>query len=152
LAKLKQLTGAPALLHQADMPLYEHMDVQAQFLGVPAPEVTTIDRYLDDAATLEFGQGAAQISHTPGHTPGSVVLTLESRSRKRDRYGPVVLSGDTLFAGGIGRTDLWGGSFEDIMKSLRGMLLAFADDTVVIPGHGPQTTIGVERRTNPFLG
>jgi hydroxyacylglutathione hydrolase len=144
LAKLKELTGAPVLLHEADMPLYENIAVQAQWLGVPTPKTTAIDRYLTERQRLEFGAHALHVLHTPGHTPGSVSFVLEERV-------PFVLSGDTLFAGSIGRTDLWGGSFDEIMRSIRTKLLTLDDAAGVLPGHGPQTTIGAERRTNPFI-
>lgn len=144
LAALKQMTGAPILLHEADMPLYENIAVQAAWLGVPTPPVDEIDRYLTEGKPLDFGEHALHVIHTPGHSPGSVSFVLEERE-------PIILSGDTLFAGSIGRTDLWGGSFAEIMRSIRTKLLALDDKTVVIPGHGPQTTIGSERRTNPFI-
>lgn len=144
LATLKELTGAPVLLHEADIPLYENIAVQAQWLGVATPPTTAIDRYLGEGSRLEFGPHALHVLHTPGHTPGSVSFILEERV-------PLVLSGDTLFAGSIGRTDLWGGSFEELMRSIRTKLLTLDDATGVLPGHGPQTTIGQERRTNPFV-
>lgn len=144
LAKLKELTGAPVLLHEADMPLYENIAVQAQWLGVPTPQIASVDRYLTERQRLEFGPHALHVLHTPGHTPGSVSFVVEERV-------PLVLSGDTLFAGSIGRTDLWGGSFEEIMRSIRTKLLTLDDEVGVLPGHGPQTTIGAERRTNPFI-
>ncbi len=144
LATLKERTGAPVLLHEADMPLYENLDTQAHWLGAPTPAMTEIDRYLAEHQRVEFGSHALQVLHTPGHTPGSVSFVLEERV-------PFILSGDTLFAGSIGRTDLWGGSYEEIMRSIRSKLLSFSDDVGVLPGHGAETTIGVERRTNPFI-
>ena len=144
LAALKDLSGAPALLHEADLPLLEGLADQASWLGIKPPPMTTIDRFLGDGARVDFGGGYADVIHTPGHSPGSVSFVLSG-----DR--PVVCSGDTLFAGSIGRTDLWGGSFAQIMESIRAKLLAFGDEVEVIPGHGPSTTIGTERRTNPFL-
>ena len=144
LAKLKELTGAPVLLHEADMPLYEGIAAQAEWLGVPTPSTTEIDGYLTERERLEFGPHALTVLHTPGHTPGSVSFVVEERA-------PLLLSGDTLFAGSIGRTDLWGGSYDEIMRSIRTKLLAFDDAVGVLPGHGPQTTIGAERRSNPFI-
>ncbi len=144
LADLKARTGAPIMLHEADMPLYENIAAQAAWLGVPTPSTTDVDSYLHESQALQFGQHALRAVHTPGHTPGSVSFVIEQRE-------PIILSGDTLFAGGIGRTDLWGGSFTQIMQSIRSKLLAFEDNVTVIPGHGPQTTIGNERRTNPFI-
>jgi len=144
LAGLRQLSGAPTMMHEADVPLYAELATQAQFLGVPAPPAATVDRYLADGDRIDFGAAAAMVEHTPGHTPGSVSFIIGSDA-------PLVLSGDTLFAGGIGRTDLWGGSFDDIIRSIKTRLLALPDDAPVVPGHGPPTTIGFERQTNPFL-
>jgi len=144
LASLKQLTGAPAMIHEADGPLYEHLAEQAAWLGIQPPSSTTLDRYLREGDRLAFGGRTLDVLHTPGHSPGSVSFVLDEKS-------PLVLSGDTLFAGSIGRTDLWGGSFPQIIDSIRGKLLTFPDEVVVLPGHGPRTTIGAERESNPFL-
>jgi hydroxyacylglutathione hydrolase len=144
LASLKQLTGAPAMIHEADVPLYEGLAEQAAWLGVPAPDTTVLDRYLKENQRLEIGGSGLEVVHTPGHSPGSVSFMI-------DHATPIVLSGDTLFAGSIGRTDLWGGSFDEIMRSIRAKLLRLPDVTIVIPGHGPRTTIGTERASNPFL-
>ena len=144
LASLKQLTGAPAMIHEGDVPLYEHLAEQAEWLGVPTPSTTTLDRFLVEDERLDVGGHALHVLHTPGHSPGSVSFVL-------DETTPTVFSGDTLFAGSIGRTDLWGGSFPEIIESIRRRLLTFPNDVVVIPGHGPLTTIGTERTTNPFL-
>jgi len=144
LASLKQLTGARALMHEADEPLYEHLAEQAGWLGVPPPDVTTLDGFLRHGDRLAYGRHALEVIHTPGHSPGSISFVLDERS-------PRVLCGDTLFAGSIGRTDLWGGSFPQIIESIRTKLLTLPDEAVVVPGHGPETTIGTERATNPFL-
>jgi hydroxyacylglutathione hydrolase len=96
---------------------------------------------------LSFGHREARVLHTPGHTPGSVCFYVEFPEER-----PLLFAGDTLFAGSIGRTDLWGGSFETIVKSIRGELFALPDETLIIPGHGPDTTIGAEREDNPFVG
>jgi glyoxylase-like metal-dependent hydrolase (beta-lactamase superfamily II) len=141
LSKLHKYTGAPVMMHREDLPLYQAMDVQAAFLGVMPPELTDVDQVLADGDALQWGSLEARVIHTPGHTPGSVSLYMP----------PELFAGDTLFAGSIGRTDLWGGSMEEIMDSLRGKLMALPDDTVVHPGHGPTTTIGEERQSNPFL-
>lgn len=150
LSKLHQYTGAPVMMHRDDMPLYQGMDVQAAFLGVPAPELTEIDQFLKEGDTLEWGSLAAQVIHTPGHTPGSVSLYLPNAG-SITVIDPQLFAGDTLFAGSIGRTDLWGGSMEQILGSLRGKLMELPDHTVVHPGHGHRTTIGEERQSNPFL-
>ena len=144
IAKLKALTGAPAMIHEADMPMYENIALQAQWLGVPPPETTEIDNHLRDGQALEFGKHKLEVRHTPGHSPGSVSFIVPAGS-------PIVFAGDTLFAGSIGRTDLWGGSFDQIINSIRSSLFSLPDDSVVLPGHGPRTTIGLERTTNPFL-
>ena len=151
LSKLHQFTGAPVLMHQEDLPLYQAMDVQAAFLGVPAPEITSIDNLLKEGDTLRWGDYQARIIHTPGHTPGSVCLYVPQEAGTVTLVAPQLFAGDTLFAGSIGRTDLWGGSMDQIMDSLRGKLLQLPDSTIVYPGHGPATTIGNERHSNPFL-
>jgi len=143
-AELKSLTGAKVMLHEADVPLYEALAEQAAWLGAAPPPLTAIDGHLGEAAGLSVGATKLDVHHTPGHSPGSVSFVVPEAV-------PLLLSGDTLFAGSIGRTDLWGGSFEQIIASVRAKLLTLPDETVVIPGHGPKTTIGAERRTNPFL-
>jgi len=143
-ADLKKLTGAKTLLHEADVPLYQDLATQAGWLGIAPPSMTAIDGGLDEAAGLDVGGLRLDVRHTPGHSPGSVSLVLPEDV-------PILFSGDTLFAGSIGRTDLWGGSFDEIIASIRAKLLTLPDETVVIPGHGPRTTIGDERRSNPFL-
>ena len=141
--KLRALTGAPLLLNQNDQALLKMLDVQATWIGVPDPGKVEIDHSLSQDETLKAGSLAAYVVHTPGHTEGSICL-----------YFPVekkLIAGDTLFAGSIGRTDLPGGSFDKIIRSLHEKVLALPDDTVVVPGHGPLTTIGEERQSNPFL-
>jgi hydroxyacylglutathione hydrolase len=144
IAALKALTGAPVMLHEADAPMYENLALQAQWLGVATPPTTQIDKYLSDRQQLEFGKQKLEVLHTPGHSPGSVSFVVPHDL-------PTIFAGDTLFAGSIGRTDLWGGSFDQIIQSIRGTLLPLPDDSIVLPGHGPRTTIGTERATNPFL-
>jgi len=141
--KLKQATGAPILLNQNDTALLKMVDEQAAWVGMAPPGAVTIDADLADAATLRAGKLAATVIHTPGHTQGSVCLYFEPEKK--------LIAGDTLFAGSIGRTDLPGGSFQKIMKSLHERVLALPDETLVVPGHGPLTTIGKERVSNPFL-
>ena len=151
LKKLHDYTGAPVLMHRDDVPLYQAMEVQAGFLGVEPPPITEIHQFLREGDTLEWGNLAAQVIHTPGHSPGSSCLFLPADAGKVTVRTPVLFAGDTLFAGSIGRTDLWGGSMEKIMESLVTKLLVLPDDTVVHPGHGLPTTIGQERHSNPFL-
>lgn len=141
--QLKRATGAPILLNQNDQALLAMLDVQAGWLGQPPPEKVTIDQELRDGDTVATGGLRASVLHTPGHTQGSVCLYFPAEEK--------LLAGDTLFAGSIGRTDLPGGSTEMILRSLHQRVLALPDETVVVPGHGPLTTIGEERETNPFL-
>ena len=141
--KLKQLTGAPILLNQNDSLLLKTLDQQALWVGMRAPGRVEIDHSISDADRLRVGGLEATVLHTPGHTEGSVCLYFPAQQK--------LIAGDTLFAGSIGRTDLPGGSFEKIMESLHGPVLALPDETLVVPGHGPLTTIGEERETNPFL-
>jgi hydroxyacylglutathione hydrolase len=141
--KLRAATGAPILLNQNDYALLKMLDVQAAWIGVAAPGEVKIDHSLSTGDTVKAGTHSASVLHTPGHTEGSICL-----------YFPVektLIAGDTLFAGSIGRTDLPGGSMQKIMQSLQGTVLALPDDTVVVPGHGPMTTIGEERENNPWL-
>jgi hydroxyacylglutathione hydrolase len=141
--KLRAATGAPILLNQNDYALLKMLDVQATWIGVAAPGEVSIEASIADGQSLETGKLQANVLHTPGHTEGSVCLYFPAER--------LLIAGDTLFARSIGRTDLPGGSFEKIMRSLHERVLALPDDTIVIPGHGPQTTIGVEREENPFL-
>ena len=144
--RLRAETGAPARLHSADLPLYQTLPLQAGWLGlVRAPQVVPLDGDLRDGERFTLGAAEIEILHTPGHTPGSVCFAVA------DPTQTTLLTGDTLFAGSIGRWDLGGTSMEDIVASIHAKLMPFADPTRVIPGHGPFTTIGVERRTNPYL-
>lgn len=151
LAKLHQYTGAPVMMHGEDLPLYHGMEVQAAFLGIPTPELTEVDQLLKEGDILPWGSFAASVIHTPGHTPGSVSLFIPKDCGKVKLAQPQLLAGDTLFAGGIGRTDLWGGSMEQIMESLTDKLMQLPEETLVHPGHGATTTIGEEKQSNPFL-
>jgi glyoxylase-like metal-dependent hydrolase (beta-lactamase superfamily II) len=166
LQKLRRYTGAPVMMHRDDISLYRKMDEQAEFLGVPQPEIGEIDQLLADGDVLQWGALAANVMHTPGHSPGSISLYLprkagnnaaavEKQSPQTQASSaidlPRLFAGDTLFAGSIGRTDLWGGSMDTILDSLHGKLLQLPDDTIVHPGHGPLTSIGEERQSNPFL-
>jgi len=144
MAQLKERTGAPAMLHEGDVPLYQNLAMQAAWIGIPAPAMTAIDRLVAEGDALSFGTRALRVLHTPGHSPGSISLVLDEKT-------PTVFSGDTLFAGSVGRTDLWGGSFEALLRSIARKLLTLPDDVTVVPGHGPRTSVGAERRSNPFL-
>jgi len=141
--QLKKATGAPILLNQSDMPLLKMMDIQAGWLGVATPEVAPPDTSAEEGMIVGIANHSANVIHTPGHTPGSICLHFAPDN--------LLLAGDTLFAGSIGRTDLPGGDSRRILRSIHDRLLALPDDTRVIPGHGPATTIGQERESNPFL-
>lgn len=141
--KLKKITGAPVLLNQNDLALLKMLDVQAAWIGVAPPGEVEIDETPAQSETIQAGLISASVLHTPGHTEGSICLYFEAEKK--------LIAGDTLFAGSIGRTDLPGGSYKKILDSLQGTVLALPDETVVVPGHGPLTTIGNERETNPFL-
>jgi hydroxyacylglutathione hydrolase len=141
--QLKKATGAPILLNQSDMPLLKMMDLQAGWLGIAAPEVAPPDTSAEEGMVVGIANHTAQVIHTPGHTPGSICLHFAPES--------LLFAGDTLFAGSIGRTDLPGGDSRKILRSIHHRLLVLPDETRVIPGHGPSTTIGQEREANPFL-
>jgi hydroxyacylglutathione hydrolase len=141
--RLKRVTGAPILYNQNDLPLVEMMDVQAGWLGMPTPEVPPPDDTLDDGKRIAIIGLTGSILHTPGHTQGSVCLYLPDQS--------LLLAGDTLFNGSVGRTDLPGGNTRQLISSIHTRLLVLPDEVTVIPGHGPNTTIGTERESNPFL-
>lgn len=151
LGSLRERTGARGLLHPEDLPLYRTLAVQAQWIGqYAAPAVVALDGDLRDADVLRAGDVRIDVLHTPGHTPGSVCFALCDEAA----HGGVttqLLTGDTLFAGSIGRWDLGGTSMEDIVASIHRKLLDYPDATPVVPGHGPHTTIGTERATNPYL-
>lgn len=141
--ELKQITGAPILYNAADLPLTAMMEMQAAWIGVETPEVKPPDHSPADAEQIAVRGIDAQVLHTPGHTEGSLCLLVPAQS--------LLLAGDTLFAGSIGRTDLPGGNYGKLIQSIRERLLPLPGATVVIPGHGPTTTIAEERATNPFL-
>jgi hydroxyacylglutathione hydrolase len=141
--ELKRITGAPVLYNQRDLAMVAMMDLQAGWLGVETPEVAPPDADLAHGSAIGAGNIGGQVIHTPGHTPGSVCLYLPSES--------LLLAGDTLFAGSVGRTDLPGGDTRTLIQSIHDRLLDLPDETLVIPGHGEFTSIAAERETNPFL-
>ena len=153
LAALHRATHAPVLIHDADLGLYRTLDMQAQWLGVPTPETVRIRDFVKEGDTLRWGGFLARVLHTPGHTPGSISLVVEGAGApNHGRAAPRrLIAGDTLFQGSIGRTDLPGGSYPQIIRSIHEKLLVLPDDLLVIPGHGEATTIGEEREYNPFL-
>jgi hydroxyacylglutathione hydrolase len=141
--KLKAATGASILMNQNDHALLKMLDMQAAWVGMRPPGPVQVDEAAGEGRVLRIGSISANVVHTPGHTEGSICLYFPEEKK--------LIAGDTLFAGSIGRTDLPGGSFEKIIRSLHTRVLALPDETLVVPGHGPQTTIGDERETNPFL-
>jgi glyoxylase-like metal-dependent hydrolase (beta-lactamase superfamily II) len=146
LGPLRERVGGEGLLHAADLPLYATLTEQARWLGLAlAPQVVPLDGALADGDVLHAGGLALRCIHTPGHTPGSTSFALDADG------GTVLFTGDTLFRGAVGRWDLGGTSLSDIVRSIRTKLLVYDDASVVVPGHGPATTIGEERRANPYL-
>jgi len=143
----KAALGVPVGLHQADNFLYEAVVQQGRAFGFPVEAQPPVDFFYEPEGTLTFGNYVVTIRHTPGHCPGGVCLTIESR----DRSERSLFVGDTLFAGSIGRTDLPGGDTEVLLRSINEVLFAYPDETPVYSGHGAPTTIGREKRTNPFL-
>jgi hydroxyacylglutathione hydrolase len=142
-AKLKAATGAPVYMNRDDQPLYDHLDVQAGWLGMRTPERTEIDAEAREGDSLLLGNTAFHILHTPGHTQGSISLWIPGENK--------LIAGDTLFRDSIGRTDLPGGDGRRILQSIHDKLLTLPEDATVIPGHGLNTTIGREKKMNPFL-
>lgn len=141
---LKNTTGASICLHQGDESIYKMLPIQGKMFGMSFDEAPPIDHFLEDEEVLVFGEERIQVMHTPGHSPGGVCFKL--------LHGEEFLfSGDSLFQGSIGRTDLWGGDYNLLIKSIKNRILTLDDDIEVFPGHGPSTLIGRERRSNPFL-
>jgi glyoxylase-like metal-dependent hydrolase (beta-lactamase superfamily II) len=166
-ARIHEALGCEVALHPGDRFLHEHLEEQAAWAGLPCPPRTPLTAELRDGQAVRVGGAEAEILHTPGHSPGSICLYFPERARPRVELDPrlrlpgvpegsgenvpLLLSGDTLFWGSIGRTDLWGGSYEEILRSIRERLLRLPDPTLVIPGHGPPTRLQDEKRGNPFL-
>jgi hydroxyacylglutathione hydrolase len=141
--KLKAATGAPVYMNSNDQGLYDHIDTQAGWLGIRVPEKTEIDVDAREGGSVKLGPAEFFFLDTPGHTQGSISLWIPAENK--------LVAGDTLFLDSIGRTDLPGGNHRQILQSIHDKLLPLDDAVVVIPGHGPNTTIGRERRRNPFL-
>ncbi len=146
-ARAKHALAVPVWLHEADNPLYERVVQQGLMFGIRVESQPPIDRFYRGEGPLRFGNYRIRVLHTPGHCPGGVCLAV---TRDNDTAATLFV-GDTLFAGSIGRTDLPGGDMDTLLRSIREVLFTFPDDTVVWSGHGEQTTIGREKRTNPFL-
>jgi hydroxyacylglutathione hydrolase len=141
--KLRTHTGAPVYMHEADKMLSDRLDMQASWLGVETPKDPGIDKPAHEGDIIRAGSLEAHVLHTPGHTPGSISLYLPLEKK--------VIAGDTLFQGSIGRTDLPGGNTAQIGRSIRAKLYTLPEDTIVFPGHGETTSIGEEKRHNPFV-
>lgn len=142
-APLQRSTGAAAKIHESDRFLYDMLPIQAALIGLTVPEKCEMEGSLTDDLVIDAGALKLRVMHTPGHTPGSVTFVLDEQK--------LAFTGDTLFRRGIGRTDLWGGDTDEIYRSLRNRVLGLEDDVKVVTGHGPSTTIGDERKSNPFL-
>jgi glyoxylase-like metal-dependent hydrolase (beta-lactamase superfamily II) len=141
--KLRASTGAPVYMNERDTELLDALDTQAKWLGVNTPPRVEIDSAADDGSVLRLGPAQFQVLHTPGHTQGSLSLWIPEENK--------LIAGDTLFRDSIGRTDLPGGNTRQILSSIKTRLFELPDQTVVFPGHGPNTTIGREKERNPFL-
>jgi hydroxyacylglutathione hydrolase len=141
--KLKRATGAPILMNENDLPLLKMMNIQAGWLGVETPEVAPPDENASEGLVVSVGKHKGDVIYTPGHTQGSVCLHFAPEG--------ILFAGDTLFAGSIGRTDLPGGDSQKILTSIHERLMPLPESTRVIPGHGEETTIGAERKGNPWL-
>src|SRR6202000_2396968 len=142
-AQLKRVTGAPVLFHQADLPILDMLEMQAGWLGIPTPEKVVLDQSANDGLATGIPGLEAEVIHTPGHTPGSLCLYFPKQE--------LLLAGDTLFAGSVGRTDLPGGDTRGLLPPTHTRLLPLPENTLIVPGHGEETTLGQESETNPFL-
>lgn len=141
--KLRVLTGAPVYMNERDMELLGMLDMQARWLGMAAPERTEVDQAAGEGTILHLGDAQFQVLQTPGHTQGSLSIWIPQENK--------LIAGDTLFRDSVGRTDLPGGDTRQLLSSIKTKLLGLPDETVVFPGHGPDTTIGREKERNPFL-
>lgn len=142
-AKLKKATGAPTYLHRLEIPILEWLPQQALWLGTAPPEAVEIDHHIEEGESFEFAGRRFEVRLTPGHSPGSISLYIPDEAK--------LIAGDTLFRDSVGRTDLPGGDANTLLEAIRTKILDLDDDTEVFPGHGPTTTVGRERRENPFL-
>lgn len=142
--EMKEATGAQICLHKEDQWLYENLNMQCGLFGMKSDDPLPVDKYLEDEEILSIGNHKASVIFTPGHTPGSLCFNIQEKES-------TLFAGDTLFHRGVGRTDLWGGSFEKIVKSIQQRLFKIDPETRVVCGHGPDTDIWSERRENPFI-
>ena len=139
--RLKEVTGAQLLIHPADAPMILHQSMGGGMWGIHVDNSPPPDRYLEEGDIITFGDISLKVLHTPGHSPGGISLVTDK----------IVFVGDTLFAGSIGRTDFPGGDHEGLIRNVRNKIFTLGDDVAVYPGHGPKTTVGRERKTNPFF-
>lgn len=155
--ELKEAAGVPFYLHRADLPILESYGRQLAYFGLTGGKQPTVDGYLEEGQDVEIGELVLRVLFTPGHTPGHVTFLYETHSTdlatktEQTSQPHVAFSGDVLFQGSIGRFDFPGGDYQRLMRSVREVLLPLGDDTIIYPGHGPATTIGQEKRWNPFL-
>ena len=147
-AEARRTLGAPIYLHKDDLFLYDNAVRTGMMFGLTVEQPPPVDVFYEGEGPISFGDYAVRVIHTPGHCPGGVCLALQKNG---DAGAPHLFVGDTLFAGSIGRTDLPGGNYETLLTSITGTLLKFPDESIVYSGHGPETTIGRERTTNPFV-
>lgn len=145
LPKVKSALGVPVVMHEKELELYKGIPQQAAMFGIDAPELVEIDRFVKEGDRISFGTCSGEVVETPGHSPGGITLLF------RDESPPRAFVGDVLFEGSIGRTDLPGCDESQMARTLREVIMKLPDDTVVHSGHGRDTTIGREKRTNPFL-
>ena len=147
-AEAKRTLGAPIYLHKDDLFLYQNAVRTGMMFGLTVEEPPPVDVFYEGDEPIVFGDYEVRVAHTPGHCPGGVCLAI---SKTGDPSAPRLFVGDTLFAGSIGRTDLPGGDYETLLGAITGTLFRFPDESIVYSGHGPETTIGRERKTNPFI-
>ncbi len=147
-AEAKRALGAPIHLHKDDLFLYQNAVRAGMMFGLTVEEPPPVDVFYEGEGPITFGDYDVRVVHTPGHCPGGVCLVIAKRG---DDAPPHLFVGDTLFAGSIGRTDLPGGNYETLLRAITEVLFAFPDESIVYSGHGPETTIGRERQTNPFV-
>ena len=145
LAEIAETFSVPARMHEAELPVYRSISHQATLFGLQPPDILDIEDFLTNGEKIEFGELTAEVIHTPGHSPGGVTIVFGGEDP------PKAFVGDVLFRGSIGRTDLMGASHSQMFDVLKNVFLEMPDDMVIYSGHGPDTTIGLERRTNPFL-
>lgn len=147
--KTKKASRAQIALHRADHEIYQALRQQGQMFGIDYEDPLPVDHFLEHEEELQVGKMKFSIVHTPGHSPGSISIRLHDDTALKAQE--TLYTGDTLFQFSVGRTDLWGADQDQMFRSIRERILAHDDDARVCPGHGPDTTVGIEKRTNPFL-